>query len=130
MAQFDEYGREDDLGRAVRAAYEAMGPTREAQERMLASLRVAAGQVEDARVEGAQEEGAQKEGACARAAQAKAAPAKVASRRGAVADDAPRHHCSFPSIDRRSARASLRWLRTVDAGVSVIAAISAVLYPS
>lgn len=30
MAQFDEHGREDDLGRAVRAAYEAMGPTKEA----------------------------------------------------------------------------------------------------
>lgn len=41
-----------------------------------------------------------------------------------------RHGYSFPSIDRRSARASLRWLRTVDAGVPVIVAISAVLYPS
>ena len=41
-----------------------------------------------------------------------------------------RHGYSFPSIDRRSARASLRWLRTVEAGVSVIVAISAVLYPS
>ena len=39
MAQFDEYSREDDLGRAVRAAYEAMGPAKEAQERMLAGLR-------------------------------------------------------------------------------------------
>ena len=37
-----------------------------------------------------------------------------------------RHGYSFPS----SARASLRWLRTVEAGVPVIAAISAVLYPS
>ena len=91
MAQFDEYGREDDLGRAVRAAYEAMGPTKEAQERMLAGLCAAAGHVEDARAEGAQEEGA-----CARAAQAKAAPAKVASRRGAVADDAPRRRRALP----------------------------------
>lgn len=39
MAQFDEHSREDDLGRAVRAAYESMGPTQEAQERMLAGLR-------------------------------------------------------------------------------------------
>lgn len=52
MAQFDEYGREDDLGRVVRTAYEAMGPTKEAQERMLASLCAAAGRGEDARVGG------------------------------------------------------------------------------
>ena len=48
MVQFDEHGREDDLGRAVRAAYEAMGPTKEAQERMLAGLREAVGRGEDA----------------------------------------------------------------------------------
>lgn len=117
MAQFDEYGREDDLGRAVRAAYEAMGPTREAQERMLASLRVAAGQVEDARVEGAQEEGAQKEGACARAAQAKAAPAKVASRRGAVADDAPRRRRALPWWARAALPAAACLALVAGAGV-------------
>lgn len=96
MAQFDEHSREDDLGRAVRAAYEAMGPTKEAQGRMLAGLRAAAGQAEDARAESAQEEGARVEGARVRAAQAKAAPAKVASKRGAVADDAPRRRRALP----------------------------------
>ena len=96
MAQFDEYSREDDLGRAVRAAYEAMGPAKEAQERMLAGLRAAVGQAEDARAESAQEEGARVEGARVRAAQAKAAPAKVASKRGAVADDAPRRRRALP----------------------------------
>lgn len=117
MAQFDEHSREDDLGRAVRAAYETMGPTREAQERMLASLRVAAGQVEDARVEGAQEEGAQKEGACARAAQAKAAPAKVASRRGAVADDAPRRRRALPWWARAALPAAACLALVAGAGV-------------
>lgn len=96
MAQFDEHSREDDLGRAVRAAYEAMGPAKEAQERMLTGLRAAVGQAEDARAESAQEEGARVEGARVRAAQAKAAPAKVASKRGAVADDAPRRRRALP----------------------------------
>lgn len=96
MAQFDEYGREDDLGRAVRAAYEAMGPAKEAQERMLTGLRAAVGQAEGAQEKGAQEEGACVEGARVRAAQAKAAPAKVASKRGAVADDAPRRRRALP----------------------------------
>lgn len=96
MAQFDEYGREGDLGRAVRAAYEAMGPAKEAQERMLAGLRAAVGQAEGAQEKGAQEEGACVEGARVRAAQAKAAPAKVASKRGAVADDAPRRRRALP----------------------------------
>lgn len=96
MAQFDEYGREDDLGRAVRAAYEAMGPAKEAQERILTGLRAAVGQAEGAQEKGAQEEGACVEGARVRAAQAKAAPAKVASKRGAVADDAPRRRRALP----------------------------------
>lgn len=96
MAQFDEYGCEDDLGRAVRAAYEAMGPAKEAQERMLTGLRAAVGQAEGAQEKGAQEEGACVEGARVRAAQAKAAPAKVASKRGAVADDAPRRLRALP----------------------------------
>lgn len=101
MAQFDEHSREYDLGSAVRAAYEAMGPTKEAQERMLTGLRAAVGQAEGAQEKGAQEEGAQEEGACVegarvRAAQAKAAPAKVASKRGAVADDAPRRRRALP----------------------------------
>ena len=96
MAQFDEYGREDDLGRAVRAAYETMGPTQEAQERMLAGLRAAVGQAEGAQEKGAQEEGACAEGARVRAAQAKTAPAKVASKWGAVADDAPRRRRALP----------------------------------
>ena len=58
MSQFDEFGREeheDDfesrMGREIREAYEAMGPTPEAEARMLAQLRVAAkaraGRVED-----------------------------------------------------------------------------------
>ena len=72
MAQFDEYGREDDLGRAVRAAYEAMGPTEEAQERMLAGLRATVGCVESAQAE----EGAQVE----------TVQPKVASKRSAVAE--------------------------------------------
>lgn len=96
MAQFDEHSREDDLGRAVRAAYETMGPTQEAQERMLAGLRAAVGQAEGAQEKGAQEEGACVEGARVRAAQAKAAPAKVASKRGAVADGAPRRRRALP----------------------------------
>lgn len=96
MAQFDEHSREDDLGRAVRAAYEAMGPAKEAQERMLTGLRAAVGQAEGAQEKGAQEEGACVEGARVRAAQAKAAPAKVASKRGAVADDAPRRRRALP----------------------------------
>ena len=96
MAQFDERSREDDLGRAVRAAYETMGPTQEAQERMLAGLRAAVGQAEGAQEKGAQEEGACAEGARVRAAQAKTAPAKVASKWGAVADDAPRRRRALP----------------------------------
>lgn len=96
MAQFDEHSREDDLGRAVRAAYETMGPTQEAQERMLAGLRAAVGQAEGAQEKGAQEEGACAEGARVRAAQAKTAPAKVASKWGAVADDAPRRRRALP----------------------------------
>lgn len=96
MAQFDEHSREYDLGSAVRAAYEAMGPTKEAQERMLTGLRAAVGQAEGAQEKGAQEEGACVEGARVRAAQAKAAPAKVASKRGAVADDAPRRRRALP----------------------------------
>ena len=79
MAQFDEHSREDDLGRAVRAAYETMGPTQEAQERMLAGLRAAVGQAEGAQEKGAQEEGACAEGARVRAAQAKTAPAARAA---------------------------------------------------
>lgn len=96
MAQFDERSREDDLGRAVRAAYETMGSTQEAQERMLAGLRAAVGQAEGAQEKGAQEEGACAEGARVRAAQAKTAPAKVASKWGAVADDAPRRRRALP----------------------------------
>lgn len=101
MVQFDEHGREDDLGRAVRAAYEAMGPTKEAQERMLAGLRAAAGHVEDARVEGAQArggrvEGSQVESARARVAQAEAAQPKIGSKRSAMADVGPHRRRSLP----------------------------------
>ena len=109
MAQFDEYGCEDDLGRAVRAAYEAMGPAKEAQERMLTGLRAAVGQAEGAQEKGAQEEGACVEGARVRAAQAKAAPAKVASKRGAVADDAPRRLRALPWWRARRRLASRSW---------------------
>lgn len=39
MAEFDEFGRESDLGRAVRRAYGEMGPSPETEARMLAALR-------------------------------------------------------------------------------------------
>ena len=117
MAQFDEHSREDDLGRAVRAAYESMGPTQEAQERMLAGLRAAVGQAEGAQEKGAQEEGACVEGARVRAAQAKAAPAKVASKRGAVADDAPRRRRALPWWARVALPAAACLLIVVGAGL-------------
>lgn len=44
MNEFDEFARDDDTGRAVRAAYEAVGPTREAEERILKRLRDKAGE--------------------------------------------------------------------------------------
>lgn len=117
MVQFDEHGREDDLGRAVRAAYEAMGPTKEAQERVLAGLRAAVGQAEGAQEKGAQEEGACAEGARVRAAQAKTAPAKVASKWGAVADDAPRRRRALPWWARVALPAAACLALVVGAGV-------------
>lgn len=127
MVQFDEHGREDDLGRAVRAAYEAMGPTKEAQERMLAGLRAAAGYVEDARVEGAQAKGGRVEGArveVARAraaqmesAQAEAARPKVASGRSTVADAVPHQRRALPWWARVALPAAACLIIVVGAGV-------------
>lgn len=127
MAQFDEHGREDDLGRAVRAAYETMGPTQEAQERMLAGLRAAAGYVEDARVEGAQAKGGRVEGArveVARAraaqmesAQAEAARPKVASGRSTVADAVPHQRRALPWWARVALPAAACLIIVVGAGV-------------
>lgn len=127
MAQFDEYGREDDLGRAVRAAYESMGPTQEAQERMLAGLRAAVGHVEDARVEGAQAKGGRVEGArveVARArtaqaegAQAEAAQLKVASGQSAVADVVQHRRCALPWWARVALPAAACLLIVVGAGL-------------
>lgn len=127
MAQFDEHGREDDLGRAVRAAYEAMGPTKEAQERVLAGLRAAAGYVEDARVEGAQAKGGRVEGARvevarARAAQmesakAEAARPKVASGQSTVADAVPHQRRALPWWARVALPAAACLIIVVGAGV-------------
>lgn len=127
MVQFDEHGREDDLGRAVRAAYEAMGPTKEAQERMLAGLRAAAGYVEDARVEGAQAKGGRVEGArveVARAraaqmesAQAEAARPKVASGRSTVADAVSHQRRALPWWARVALPAAACLIIVVGAGV-------------
>ena len=127
MAQFDEYGREDDLGRAVRAAYESMGPTQEAQERMLAGLRAAVGHVEDARVEGAQAKGGRVEGArveVARArtaqaegAQAEAAQLKVASGQSAVADVVQHRRRALPWWARVALPAAACLLIVVGAGL-------------
>ena len=127
MVQFDEHGREDDLGRAVRAAYEAMGPTKEAQERMLAGLRVAAGYVEDARVEGAQAKGGRVEGArveVARAraaqmesAQAEAARPKVTSGQSTVADAVPYQRRALPWWARVALPAAACLIIVVGAGV-------------
>lgn len=127
MVQFDEHGREDDLGRAVRAAYEAMGPTKEAQERVLAGLRAAAGYVEDARVEGAQAKGGRVEGArveVARAraaqmesAQAEAARPKVASGQSTVADAVPHQRRALPWWARVALPAAACLIIVVGAGV-------------
>lgn len=127
MAQFDEYGREDDLGRAVRAAYEAMGPTKEAQERMLTGLRTAAGRVEDERVEGAQAKGGRVEGArveVARArtaqaegAQAEAAQLKVASGQSAVADVVQHRRRALPWWARVALPAAACLVIVVGAGL-------------
>lgn len=127
MVQFDKHGREDDLGRAVRAAYEAMGPTKEAQERMLTGLRAAAGYVEDARVEGAQAKGGRVEGArveVARAraaqmesAQAEAARPKVASGRSTVADAVPHQRRALPWWARVALPAAACLIIVVGAGV-------------
>lgn len=127
MAQFDEYGREDDLGRAVRAAYEAMGPTEEAQERMLAGLRATVGCVEDERVEGAQAKGGRVEGArveVARArtaqaegAQAKAAQLKVASGQSAVADVVQHRRRALPWWARVALPAAACLVIVVGAGL-------------
>ena len=127
MAQFDEHGREDDLGRAVRAAYEAMGPTKEAQERVLAGLRAAAGYAEDARVEGAQAKGGRVEGARvevarARAAQmesakAEAARPKVASGQSTVADAVPHQRRALPWWARVALPAAACLIIVVGAGV-------------
>lgn len=91
MAQFDEYGREDDLGRAVRAAYEAMGPTKEAQGRMLAGLRAAAGRGEGARVEGSCVEGARVE-----ASRVEGTRARVASKQDARGKAVPHRRRALP----------------------------------
>ena len=127
MAQFDEHSREDDLGRAVRAAYETMGPTQEAQERMLAGLRAAVGYVEDARVEGAQAKGGRVEGARvevarARAAQmesakAEAARPKVASGQSTVADAVPHQRRALPWWARVALPAAACLIIVVGAGV-------------
>ena len=127
MAQFDEHSREDDLGRAVRAAYESMGPTQEAQERMLAGLRAAVGHVEDARVEGAQAKGGRVEGArveVARAraaqmesAQAEAARPKVASGQSTVADAVPHQRRALPWWARVALPAAACLIIVVGAGV-------------
>lgn len=127
MAQFDEHSREDDLGRAVRAAYEAMGPTKEAQERMLTGLRTAAGRVEDERVEGAQAKGGRVEGArveVARArtaqaegAQAKAAQLKVASGQSAVADVVQHRRRALPWWARVALPAAACLVIVVGAGL-------------
>lgn len=47
MNEFDEFARDDDIGRAVRAAYEAMGPTRDAEERILKRLRDEGGEKQE-----------------------------------------------------------------------------------
>lgn len=127
MAQFDEYGREDDLGRAVRAAYEAMGPAKEAQERMLTGLRAAVGRVEDERVEGAQAKGGRVEGArveVARArtaqaegAQADAAQLKVASGQSAVADVVQHRRRALPWWARVALPAAACLVIVVGAGL-------------
>lgn len=127
MAQFDEHSREDDLGRAVRAAYEAMGPTKEAQGRMLAGLRAAAGRVEDERVEGAQAkrgrvEGARVEVARARTAQAEGAQAeaaqlKVASGQSAVADVVQHRRRALPWWARAALPAAACLVIVVGAGL-------------
>lgn len=127
MAQFDEHSREYDLGSAVRAAYEAMGPTKEAQERMLTGLRTAAGRVEDERVEGAQAKGGRVEGArveVARArtaqaegAQAEAAQLKVASGQSAVADVVQHRRRALPWWARVALPAAACLVIVVGAGL-------------
>ena len=127
MAQFDEHSREYDLGSAVRAAYEAMGPTKEAQERMLAGLRAAVGRVEDERVEGAQAKGGRVEGArveVARArtaqaegAQADAAQLKVASGQSAVADVVQHRRRALPWWARVALPAAACLVIVVGAGL-------------
>ena len=127
MAQFDEHSREDDLGRAARAAYETMGPTQEAQERMLAGLRAAVGRVEDERVVGAQAKGGRVEGArveVARArtaqaegAQAEAAQLKVASGQSAVADVVQHRRRALPWWARVALPAAACLVIVVGAGL-------------